>query len=116
MDDQQRARELLAAEWRRLNEDAPADMLEAGCELPPLVAAAVAAISAALRAAPEVEVIGEAWRLVDSDGGQFGELYNSEWDASVAQVKWPGDRTGAPFTVQRLELIAARPQGVKDGK
>ncbi|MNM06950.1 hypothetical protein D3C81_169780 [compost metagenome] len=49
MDDQQRARELLAAEWRRLNEDAPADMLEAGCELPPLVAAAVAAITAALR-------------------------------------------------------------------
>ena len=48
-DDQQRARELLAAEWRRLNEDAPADMLEAGCELPPLVAAAVAAITAALR-------------------------------------------------------------------
>lgn len=53
MDDQQRARALLAQEWRKLSEDAPADMLEAGCELPPLVAAAVAAITAALRAAPE---------------------------------------------------------------
>ncbi|WQI19802.1 hypothetical protein U2S91_16865 [Stenotrophomonas maltophilia] len=61
----------------------------------------------ALRA-PLPGVVGEVWRLVDSDGRQFGELYDSEWHASAAQLRYPGDRTGAPFTVQRLELIPAR--------
>lgn len=53
-------------------------------------------------------VVGEVWRLVDSDGRQFGELYDSEWHASAAQLRFNGDNTGAPFTVQRLDLVAAR--------
>ena len=106
----QQARELLAAEF--VKEGYSSGTAE-DLALDEVRRPAIRAIAAALRAALEVEVVGEAWRLVDSDGGQFGELYSSEWDASVAQLKWPGDRTGAPFTVQRLELIAARPQGVK---
>jgi len=71
------------------------------------------AITAALRAAPEVEVVGEAWRLVNSGGDQVGGLYSSEWSASAAELKYRRDRTRTPYTVQRLEIIAARPQGVK---
>ena len=47
------ARELLAAEWRKLPEYAgAADDLESGCELPPVVGMAVDAIRAALLTAP----------------------------------------------------------------
>ncbi|WP_312914448.1 hypothetical protein [Stenotrophomonas sp.] len=105
-DDQQRARILLAQEWRKLSEDAPADMLVAGCELPPLVAASIAAITAALRAAPE------GWRI-HKDGPDI-------------RVTAPDGIPGG-MTVRALDkalkgrllyalcdaLLAARPQGVK---
>lgn len=65
MDDQQRARELLAKEWRKLAEDAPADMLESGCELPPLVAASIAAITTALRAAPNAVALRVAMETLE---------------------------------------------------
>lgn len=48
MDVEQRARELLATEWSKLSFDAPVDELRAGCELPPVIAAGVRAIIAAL--------------------------------------------------------------------
>ncbi|HGM7097165.1 hypothetical protein JY407_05125 [Stenotrophomonas maltophilia] len=46
------ARELLAKEWEKLSFDAPVEELRAGCELPPVVAAGVRAIVAALSANP----------------------------------------------------------------
>lgn len=47
-DIEKRARELLAAEWSKLSFDAPAEELISGCELPPVIAAGVRAIIAAL--------------------------------------------------------------------
>ncbi|EKT2104898.1 hypothetical protein QD001_001362 [Stenotrophomonas maltophilia] len=49
---EKRARELLAKEWEKLSFDAPVEELRAGCELPPVVAAGVRAIVAALSANP----------------------------------------------------------------
>lgn len=92
-DPMQQARELLAAEWRKLNANAPADELVAGCELPPLIAASVAAIAAALRAAPEGYVLVPVER---------GQLY------VCPTCHGPGVVTKAVHDATR----AARPQGV----
>ncbi|MBN4944862.1 hypothetical protein JY432_02175 [Stenotrophomonas maltophilia] len=49
---EKQARELLAKEWETLSFDAPVEELREGCELPPVVAAGVRAIVAALSAHP----------------------------------------------------------------
>jgi len=49
---EKQARELLAKEWEKLSFDAPVEELREGCELPPVVAAGVRAIVAALSAHP----------------------------------------------------------------
>ena len=112
MNDQQRASELLADGYDATGWLSIAKGVRSGAVgIEPHV---MHAITAALRAAPEVEVVGEAWRLVNSGGDQVGGLYSSEWAASAAELKYRGSRPRTPYTVQRLEIIAARPQGVKD--
>lgn len=113
-DDQQRAREVWSDALRKVGQHEYAYHVGCGGDLNPSEQATLDAITAALRAAPEVEVVGEAWRLVNSGGDQIGGLYSSEWDASAAELKYRGSRTRTPYTVQRLEIIAARAQGVKD--
>ncbi len=116
MDDQQRARELLAQEWRKLSEDAPADMLVAGCELPPLVAASIAAITAALRAALEARPLDEwhedygpaVWWSLDSETREW--LGEPAWIGSPDDSDWPGYHT---HWTPHPAMPAARPQGVK---
>lgn len=49
---EKQARDLLAKEWEMLSFDAPVEELREGCELPPVVAASVRAIVAALSAHP----------------------------------------------------------------
>ncbi|MBN8802255.1 MAG: hypothetical protein J0H05_11390 [Stenotrophomonas acidaminiphila] len=109
----QQARELLAAEYRTRGYSDRLALVPGVCRMSE---AAVGVIADALRAASEREVVSEAWRLINSGGDQVGGLYSSEPAAYAAELTYRGNRNRQPYTVQRLEIIAARPQGMKDGR
>ncbi len=100
MDDQQRARELLAHEYAMAGSTKRADKIIAGFDVAPSTEYAIAAITAALRAAPEAVALRTAMTTL-------------EQIASTPRNK--GARMNAKATLLFLQTqLAARPQGVKE--
>lgn len=113
-DDQQRARELLAQEYRKEDQHQFADMLEAGdVRAVNVERSALAAITAALRAAPEGFVMVKSSAL-DGIRTAAEACWVQSQDKSFSE--WVRDRANgeARGLNAALTMLAARPQGVKD--
>ncbi|WP_313493714.1 hypothetical protein [Stenotrophomonas sp.] len=134
MDDQQRARELLAQEYERDGITHVPDCIRREAMLTEIEHRAVRAITAALRAAPDGFVLVpveptarplEEWHDDTTNGG--GDSVWFTWDAERGEwlgepawigrpndSDWPGYHTHWLPHPAFPAMLAARPQGVKD--
>lgn len=97
MDDQQRARELLAQEYERDGITHVHDCIRHEAMLTEMEHRAIRAITAALRAAPEGFVMVPVEPTADMQVAALGK----NWPAMSPKSVWAA-------------MLAARPQGVKD--
>ncbi|MBB5875845.1 hypothetical protein [Xanthomonas sp. 3498] len=117
-DTEQRARELLAAEWDRLGAAAPARQLRGGCHAPPLIAAALNAISAALasqaKVQEDVQRYADRYRFIEMLAAGEPEDFAVVEDAAFATHRGCEHNFGLNIDAAMLAAASA-PEGGSHG-